>query len=154
MRGLYCPRNDYEQIYSFVNISSWKSYQLAEMSANSRNRTFSQTSDPGVECFAPFPTPEENALYHYFGEYIFRNPKMWQFSTFFKNWVFRILNHIFKSYEFFGTTNRYHFISRSLHLCFQSILKISFFFDFHHFLSENDTKKLFSQKFRYLPESK
>ena len=53
-RGLYCLRNDYEQIYSFVNISSRRSYQLTEMSANLRNYTFSEISGPGVECFASF----------------------------------------------------------------------------------------------------
>ena len=34
---------------------------------------------------------------------------------------FSILNTIFQSYDFFGITNRYHLISRSLHLCFRLI---------------------------------
>ena len=54
IRGRHCLRNDCEQIYSFVNISTRNSYEFAQMSANSRNCTFSEISDPGVECFAPF----------------------------------------------------------------------------------------------------
>ena len=51
---IYSLQNKYEQIYSFVDTSSSKPYELTEMSADLRNCTFSEISDPGVECFAPF----------------------------------------------------------------------------------------------------
>ena len=54
IRAIYWLKNDYEQIYFFVNSSSSNSYQLTQMSANLRNRRFSEISDPGVESFALF----------------------------------------------------------------------------------------------------
>ena len=53
LRGNCCLKNESEQIYLFLDLSSWKSYQLTQMSANLRNCTFSEISDPGAECFAP-----------------------------------------------------------------------------------------------------
>ena len=52
--AIYSRENEYAQTYFFFNVSSSNSYQLTEMSANLRNRTFSEISDPGAECFAPF----------------------------------------------------------------------------------------------------
>ena len=54
IRVIYCLQNDYEQIYSFVDISIWKSCRLTQMSADLRNCNFSTISEPEVECFAPF----------------------------------------------------------------------------------------------------
>ena len=53
MGAIYYLKNEYEQIYFFVNISSSNSYQLTEMSFNLRNCTFSETFYSRVECFAP-----------------------------------------------------------------------------------------------------
>ena len=61
VRGSHCLRNEYEQIYFFVNISGSNSYQLTKMSANLRNCTFSEISHPGVECFAPHWSSEYRA---------------------------------------------------------------------------------------------
>ena len=52
--GIYCLRNESEQIYFFGDFSSPRSYQLTQMSANLQNCTFPKISDPGAECFAPF----------------------------------------------------------------------------------------------------
>ena len=51
--GIYCLRNESEQMYFFENISSQRSYRLTSTLANLRNRRFYEISDPGVECFAP-----------------------------------------------------------------------------------------------------
>ena len=48
LRGIYGLRNDSEQIYLFVHISTLNLYQLAEMSANLRNGTFYEIPNPGV----------------------------------------------------------------------------------------------------------
>ena len=53
IRAIYWLKNEYEQIYLFVDISSRNSYQLTKMSVNLRNGTFSKISHPGVECVAP-----------------------------------------------------------------------------------------------------
>ena len=53
-------------------------------------------------------------------------------STCFRNSVFQISNSVFQPYELFKTRNRYHLISRSLHLCFWSILRFLKNFDCFH----------------------
>ena len=52
-------KNNYEQIYLFVDMSGWNSYRLAEMSANLRNGRFYEISVPGVECIIWMPIPED-----------------------------------------------------------------------------------------------
>ena len=54
------------------------------------------------------------------------------FDIFYK-FSFSSFNHQFSAYDFFVTRNRYHLISRSLHLCFRSISKISIIFNFGNF---------------------
>ena len=51
---MYSPRNESGQIDLFVDIYSRGSYELTKISANFRNCTFSEISEPAVECFAPF----------------------------------------------------------------------------------------------------
>ena len=44
LRDIYCLRNDYEEIYYLIEISTRGSHQLARMSANWRKKIFSQIS--------------------------------------------------------------------------------------------------------------
>ena len=104
IRAIYCLRNEYEQIYLFVNISTRNSYQLTEMSASLRNCTFFEISDPGVECFAPcFGTA--NGYYLISGSLHLWCRSILRFSKFY-NLSFS-MKYFCKSFAIFRSRNKY-----------------------------------------------